>query len=137
MNRTTTLRCSALLLVSLTLSSCSQMGIYWPIRQGPGGPPGQPGTEASVSVTISTGEARRLAVNYGLTGMRSLPPGIRRNLARGKPLPPGIARQMVPGRMLADLPVVPDHEWRIAGRDLVLIALGTLVVVEILQNVFE
>jgi len=125
------------LLLSLTLSSCSTWGIYPPVRQGPGGPPGQPGVEATVSVTISSGEARRLAVSYGLTGMRALPPGIRRNLARGKPLPPGIARQFVPERMLADLPVIRDHEWRIAGRDLVLIAIGTLIVAEILQDVFE
>ena len=65
------------------------------------------------------------------------PEGIRRNLARGRPLPPGIARQIVPLRMLGELPVVPDHQWHIAGRDLLLIAMGTLVVVEILEDVFE
>lgn len=42
-----------------------------------------------------------------------------------------------PERMLADLPVIRDHEWRIAGRDLVLIAIGTLIVAEILEDVFE
>lgn len=34
----------------------------------------------------------QLAVNLGLTGYQSLPPGIAKNLARGKPLPPGIAK---------------------------------------------
>jgi hypothetical protein len=39
--------------------------------------------------------------------------------------------------MLAGLPEIPDHEWRIAGRDLILIAIGTLIVVEILEDVFD
>jgi hypothetical protein len=135
MKSSTHLTCSALLLTSLLVSACTQSGGYTPGRRGPGGPPGQAQTE--VSVTISTADARRLAVTYGLAGRRALPPGIRRNLVRGRPLPPGIARQIVPLRMLGELPVVPGHQWHIAGRDLLLIALGTLVVVEILEDVFE
>ena len=42
---------------------------------------------------ISYTTARALAVNYGLTGYKALPPGIAKNLARGKPLPPGIAKK--------------------------------------------
>jgi hypothetical protein len=68
-----------------------------------------------VTVGISVGEARELAIRYQLTNMRALPPGIRRNLARGKSLPPGIARHMVPNRMRVELPVIAGHEWRIAG----------------------
>ena len=137
MKSSTHLTCSALLLTSLLVTACTQGGIYTPGRQGPGGPPDQSRTEASVSVTISAADARRLAITYGLAGRRALPRGIRRNLARGRPLPPGIARQIVPLRMLGDLPVIPDHQWHIAGRDLLLIAMGTLVVVEILEDVFE
>lgn len=59
-----------------------------------------------VSVNISHDRVRSLALNYGLTGYRSLPPGIAKNLARGKPLPPGIAKKMVPSSMLRDLPVL-------------------------------
>lgn len=91
----------------------------------------------SPSGRISASEARRLAVANGLTGYKRLPPGIAKNLARGKPLPPGIARTRVPGGMLNSLPNVEGHEWQISGRDLVLIALGTLIVVEVLQDVFE
>jgi hypothetical protein len=43
-------------------------------------------------------------VNYGLTGYDSLPPGIAKNLARGKPLPPGIAKKTVLTSMLGQLP---------------------------------
>ena len=89
------------------------------------------------AVRISAAEARRLAVANGLTGYKRLPPGIAKNLARGKPLPPGIARTRVPASMLNSLPQVDGHEWQISGRDLVLIAVGTLIVVEVLRNVFE
>jgi hypothetical protein len=119
------------------LPSCAELGIYSPSPQGPGGGRAAGESQVSVGNGISVGGARRMAVGHGLTGMRGLPPGIQRNLLRGKPLPPGIARHMVPRRMLAGLPEIPDHEWRIAGRDLILIAIGTLIVVEILEDVFD
>jgi hypothetical protein len=99
--------------------------------------PGNARNAAAARASITAGDARRLAMANGLTGYRALPPGIARNLARGKPLPPGIARQVVPGGMLAGLPRLDGHEWRITGTDLVLIALGTLIVVEVLEDVFQ
>jgi Ni/Co efflux regulator RcnB len=90
-----------------------------------------------VSVNISHDRVRSLALNYGLTGYRSLPPGIAKNLARGKPLPPGIAKKMVPSSMLRDLPSYPGYEWRIAGNDLVLVALSTAIVASVINGVFD
>ncbi|WP_200873120.1 anti-virulence regulator CigR family protein [Bordetella bronchiseptica] len=86
-------------------------------------------------ITIST--ARGYAVEYGVTGYGSLPPGIRKNLARGKPLPPGIAKKALPPSMLARLPVYPGYEWRVAGSDLVLVALAGAVVADVLVDVFR
>ena len=86
---------------------------------------------------ITALEAHRLAQGERLTGMDSLPPGIRKNLARGKPLPPGIAKKMVPGSMLGRLPVYPGYEWRMLGTDLVLIYLAQDVVADILIDVFR
>ncbi|MGY6273603.1 anti-virulence regulator CigR family protein [Achromobacter denitrificans] len=86
-------------------------------------------------ITIST--ARAYAQEYGLSGYSSLPPGIRKNLARGKPLPPGIAKKMVPGPMLARLPVYPGYEWRVAGSDLILVAVASAIVADVLQGVFD
>ncbi|HCN96600.1 MAG TPA: hypothetical protein DIT59_08055, partial [Leclercia sp.] len=80
---------------------------------------------------------RHLALNYGLTGYDSLPPGIAKNLARGKPLPPGIAKKTVPASMLGQLPSYPGYEWRVVGRDLVLIALSTAIVTTIINGVFD
>ncbi|HHD7487639.1 TPA: anti-virulence regulator CigR family protein [Klebsiella oxytoca] len=90
-----------------------------------------------VSADISFSRARSLAVNYGLTGYQSLPPGIAKNLARGKPLPPGIAKKAVPASMLNELPYYPGYEWRVVGQDLVLIALSTAIVTSIINGVFD
>jgi len=90
-----------------------------------------------VEADISFATARHLAVNYGLTGYDSLPPGIAKNLARGKPLPPGIAKKTVPASMLGELPYYPGYEWKIVGNDLVLIALSTAVVTAIINGVFD
>ncbi len=65
-----------------------------------------------------------------------LPPGIRKNLARSKPLPPGIAKRYAPAAMLSRLPAHRGHEWCVAGTDLMLVAIGTAVVVDILLDVF-
>jgi hypothetical protein len=93
----------------------------------------------SVTVTagISFGEARRLAVDSGLTGYKPLPPGIRKNMARGKPMPPGIAKTRMPGSFVGQLPHHDGYEWRQAGTDLVLIAIGTLIIADVLERVFD
>jgi len=100
------------------------------------------GDDVNVSISLATAgisvlAARGYADDYGLTGYSSLPPGIRKNLARGKPLPPGIAKKMVPGPMLARLPVHPGYEWRVAGSDLILVAIGTAIVADVLFDVFD
>lgn len=90
-----------------------------------------------VSAGISVGDARRLAVNEGLTGMKPLPPGIRKNLARGKPMPPGIAKTRMPGSYVNQLPTHEGYEWIQAGSDLVLVVTGTLVISDVLEGVFR
>lgn len=92
---------------------------------------------SSLTISLSYSEARALAIAGGFTGYNSLPPGIAKNLARGKPLPPGIAKKMVPVNMLNQLPHYPGYEWRIVGNDLVLIALSTAIVTSIINNVFD
>jgi hypothetical protein len=135
-----TLRSLLAILVISQLTACA----YFPEPQRRSGPvmgavitSGGVNRAAAQSSSISAAEARRLAVANGLTGYKPLPPGIAKNLARGKALPPGIARTRVPGGMLNSLPRIDGHEWQISGTDLVLIAIGTLIVVEVLQDVFE
>ncbi|MRS88748.1 hypothetical protein GJV04_01670 [Enterobacteriaceae bacterium RIT714] len=90
-----------------------------------------------VDSDISFSRARSLAVNYGLVGYQALPPGIAKNLERGKPLPPGIAKKTLPASMINDLPYYPGYEWRAVGDDLVLVALSTAIVTAIINGVFD
>lgn len=66
----------------------------------------------------------------------ALPPGIQKNLARGKPLPPGIAKKL-DGRLLGQLPRYDGYEWQQAGTDLILVALATGLIYEVLNGAFD
>lgn len=66
----------------------------------------------------------------------NLPPGIRKNLARGKPLPPGIAKKLDPG-FARQLPNYPGYEWRQVGSDAALINITTGIVREIMHDVLR
>ena len=94
-------------------------------------------TAGLVTAGITLTAARELALGSGLTGYAALPPGIAKNLGRGKPLPPGIAKKTVPGAMLSRLPVHPGYEWQVVGSDLVLLAIGTAMVADVLTGVFR
>ena len=61
------------------------------------------------------------------------PPGI--HLERGRPLPRGYYGERLDSRALGRLPYYQGYEWRRAGSDIVLIAVGTGIVYEILEGV--
>jgi hypothetical protein len=92
---------------------------------------------ATISAGISFGDARRHAVDNGLIGYKPLPPGIRKNLERGKPMPPGIAKTHMPSSFINELPHHEGYEWRRAGSDLLLVAIGSLIIVDLLEHVFD
>lgn len=85
------------------------------------------------------GDERRIIHDYFRVNpypTQGLPPGIAKNLARGKPLPPGIAKRYLPPDLLGRLPPRPGYEWVAVGRDIALIAIATGVIVDILSDVF-
>ena len=86
---------------------------------------------------ITAALARQYARDLGLGGFSSLPPGVRKKLARGRRLPPGLAKRMVPGHMARRLPRYPGHQWRISGTDLVLVSIASAVVADVLYDVFD
>jgi hypothetical protein len=90
---------------------------------------------AGISISVARQIAMDSGVNFG--SYQNLPPGIRKNLARGKPLPPGIAKKMAPQGMLGRLPQHPGYEWQVAGTDLILVQLGTAIVADVLRDVFH
>jgi Ni/Co efflux regulator RcnB len=61
------------------------------------------------------------------------PPGL--HLERGRPLPPGYYGERLDNRALSRLPYYSGYEWRRAGSDIVLIAVGSGIVYEILEGV--
>ena len=87
--------------------------------------------DVSVHVSFSVGEAsiiRSYYLNHALPkmskgngmgkgnnkGSKGLPPGIAKNLMRGKPLPPGIAKQVLPAGLIQLLPPPPLGYERIS-----------------------
>lgn len=88
--------------------------------------------------TVDIGQVRIiLGDNRQLIGpISALPPGIAKNLARGKPLPPGIAKNF-DNRLNTRLPHYDGYEWKQVGRDVVLVAIATGIVYEILRNVLD
>jgi hypothetical protein len=65
-----------------------------------------------------------------------LPPGIAKNVARGKPLPPGIAKRALPQELVAIGPHVDkDTSFSIVGD--VVVALKGGVVIDVLAGVFK
>ena len=67
----------------------------------------------------------------------TLPPGIAKNLLRGKPLPPGIAKVFLPSDLMSQLPAYPGYEYLVAGKDVLLVNSTTNVVSDILTNVLR
>ena len=90
-----------------------------------------------IRATITAFAARDIALRGGWVGYKPLPPGIAKNLARGKPLPPGIAKKALSPGMMLQLPAYPGYGWYAAGRDLILVSLAGMVIADILHDVFD
>ena len=69
------------------------------------------------------------------TNAEALPPGIRRNLARGKPLPPGIARKSAPAELVTTLPLHEGYELVEVGLDVFLVEVATNVIHDVLMDI--
>ena len=68
--------------------------------------------------------------------VKPLPPGIAKNLVRGKPLPPGIVKTRVPEAVLVQLPWRPrDYTVFLVGDRVVLLNANGLVA-DILDSLF-
>ena len=98
------------------------------------------GSDGSASVVVVFRSSDRATFHdYFVTHKiiaQSLPPGIARNVARGKPLPPGIAKRALPPDLLAiGLRVDRDVSFAIVG-DVVVATKGGMVI-DVLSGVFR
>ena len=98
---------------------------------------GEPAVDQLIRPDVNYDAIRRIAVDQHYTGYKALPPGIAKNLARGKPLPPGIAKKAPRAEFVRQLPTYSDYEWKRCGTDLVLVQVATQVVAEVLANIFQ
>lgn len=85
---------------------------------------------------INERELRQLLRQHDAPRAESLPPGIQRNLERGKPLPPGIAKRF-DGPLASQLPHYPGYEWERVGADVILIEAATRIIVDVLVDVLR
>ena len=148
------MRIAVILLAALVAGCASQ-------HRSPSGGPSSPGTYPStrsapapssstvgVEVVFSEDEIRTIRAYYethgfesragkgkGKGGPQGLPPGIAKNLARGKPLPPGLAKESLPYDLQRQLPPLPrGYERVIVAGKILLIEVATQVVRDVLTD---
>jgi hypothetical protein len=126
--------------LAISSAACSG-GVY--TRSGPPATPASAPAvmPASAAVSISAEQAAAIRAYYGTAPGRGrgraggLPPGIARNLARGKPLPPGIAKQYLPAELIVRLPRLGSGlEYVVVAGKLLLVEAATQVVREVLLD---
>lgn len=103
--------------------------------------------EPGVEVVFSDGEISVIGAWYrdhghkqshgnGGKKAKGLPPGIAKNLIRGKPLPPGIAKQNLPNGLRNVLPPPPKgYERLIVDGKILLVEIATRVIHDILVDI--
>jgi hypothetical protein len=121
--------------LGLLTTACSSTYATRPVtRSATLAPAAAPVVTAGVRITLSADQAASVRAYLGTTSSApqngrgrgrngGLPPGIAKNLERGKPLPPGIAKSYLPAHVVAGLPRLPS------GLDYVVVA-GKLLLVE-------
>lgn len=90
----------------------------------------------TLSVELKT-QIREYYAAHPVGNVEALPPGIRRNLARGKPLPPGIAKKVAPPALAASIPLRDGYELVEVGLDVFLVEVATNVVHDVLMDVIR
>ncbi len=67
---------------------------------------------------------------HGKAKDKGMPPGIAKNMQRGKPLPPGIAKRYLPNDLILELPPLPSGYERI-------VVVGKILIVEISTQIIH
>ena len=92
------------------------------------------GDTLSVEVKL---QIREYYTSRPTSGAEALPPGIRRNLQRGRPLPPGIAKKSVPDELRSHLQIAEGYELIEVGLDLFLVEVATNIIHDVLRDIFR
>lgn len=92
--------------------------------------------DVGLSIELKT-QIRDFYASRPVSNVEALPPGIRRNLARGKRLPPGIAKKSAPAELVSRLPLREGYELVEVGLDVFLVEVATNVVHDVLMDVIR
>ncbi len=93
-------------------------------------------TDGEVSIIRAYYRDRVLPQNGKKKGKKTLPPGIEKNLQRGKRLPPGIAKQALPVSLIDQLPPPPAGFERIVlSGKVLLVEIATQVIHDALEDI--
>jgi hypothetical protein len=126
------------------LLSCAGCGVYVGSAPRPAPVPAPSAAPVVATVAIVLTSAQVAAVRSHFEGSANgngrgrgraggLPPGIARNLERGKPLPPGIAKQYLPRDLVVTLPRLDGGlEYVVAAGKLLLVDAATQIVRDVL-----
>jgi len=109
-------------------------------RRSPERRGGGDAVQVTAEIFFSRGEREQIRAYYtdhGAGSVEALPPGIRKNLARGKPIPPGLARRVLPGTLEGRLPVRDGYQRVQVGWDVLLVEVATGVIHDVLMDVIR
>ena len=96
--------------------------------------------EISAEITFSVGQRELIREFYSSNphpATEGLPPGIRKNLVRGKPMPPGIAKKSPPPELRVALAVPQEFEVVEVGWDVLIVEVATGIIHDVLMDVIR
>lgn len=134
----------ALPLLLLTANSAAAQGRSGRGGGGGGGSGGNDdggvSVEFTAEISFSVGDREQIQAFYSSNpdpGIEALPPGIRKNLARGKPMPPGIAKRFPPDGLRSSLSIPSRYDVVEVGWDVFLVEAATGIIHDVLMDVIR
>jgi hypothetical protein len=109
-------------------------------RGGGGNDGGGASIEFTAEISFSLGDRDQIQAYYSSNpnpGVEALPPGMRKNLARGKAMPPGIAKRFPPEGLRSSLSVPARYDVVEVGWDVFLVEVATGIIHDVLMDVIR
>ena len=109
-------------------------------RGGGGNDGGGASIEFTAEISFSVGDREQIQAYYSShpnPGIEALPPGTRKNLARGKAMPPGIAKRFPPDGLRSSLSVPIQYQVIEVGWDVFLVEVATGIIHDVLMDVIR
>ena len=107
---------------------------------GGGNSGGGASVEFTAEISFSLGDRDLIRAHYVSNpnpDAKALPPGTRRNLARGKSMPPGIAKRFPPDALRSSLSIPERYHVIEVGFDVFLVEVATGIIHDVLMDVIR